>query len=202
MSLKRSGGSTGFNRRDFLRGSGAAAAAAALAPSPELAQADDGNQAQRVNGWVKVTLTVNDQPHDVQVEPRTTLLEVLRDKLQLTGCKDLQDVGVDGADTVLVDGKATHAGSMLALSARGKRIETVESLHQAGQTDPVVEGFVRHDAMQCGFCTPGFVMATKAFVAKNPGASLQQIQEGLGGNICRCGTYHGITACALQLVKQ
>jgi xanthine dehydrogenase YagT iron-sulfur-binding subunit len=202
MSLKRSGGSAGFNRRDFLRGSSAAAAAAALAAPKEPAHADDGDNATVVSGWVTITLTVNDEARTVKVEPRTTLLEVLRDKLNLTGCKDLQDVGADGADTVLIDGKATHAGSLLALSARGKRIETVESLRKGGQIDPVVEGFVQHDAMQCGFCTPGFVMATKAFVTKNPGATLEQIQEGLGGNICRCGTYHGITACAMQLVKQ
>jgi xanthine dehydrogenase YagT iron-sulfur-binding subunit len=206
MSLKRPGGSDGrqggFNRRDFLRGSGAAVAAASLATPERSARGDDPNTATVVDGTVTITLLVNGQPREVQVEPRTTLLEVLRDQLNLTGCKDLQDVYVDGADTVLVDGKATYAGTVLALSARGKQIHTVESLRNGDQLDPVIRGFVQHDAMQCGFCTPGFVMATRAFLNKHPGATLEQIREGLGGNICRCGTYDGITKCALELASQ
>jgi xanthine dehydrogenase YagT iron-sulfur-binding subunit len=174
MQVNRPGGSTGtgFSRRGFLKGSGAAAAAAAIIAPPEQARAQDGNTAKLVDGWVEITLSVNGKDHTVQVEPRTTLLEVLRDKLNLTGCKDLQDVSVDGADTVHVDGKATYAGTMLALAARGKQ------------------------------STPGFVMATRAFLDKQPGATLEQVREGLGGNICRCGTYDGITKCALELAKQ
>ncbi len=206
MSLKRPGGSDGrqggFNRRDFLRGSGAAVAAASLAAPERAARGDDPNTATVVDGTVTITLMVNGQAREVRVEPRTTLLEVLRDQLNLTGCKDLQDVHVDGADTVLVDGKATYAGTVLALSARGKLIQTVESLRNGDQLDPVVRCFVKHDAMQCGFCTPGFVMATRAFLNKHPGATLEQIREGLGGNICRCGTYDGITKCALELASQ
>lgn len=206
MSLKRLGGSDGrqggFNRRDFLRGSGAAVAAASLTAPERSARGDDPNTATVVDGTVAITLMVNGQARQVQVEPRTTLLEVLRDQLNLTGCKDLQDVSVDGADTVLVEGKATYAGTVLALSARGKQIQTVESLRNGDQLDPVVRGFVKHDAMQCGFCTPGFVMATRAFLNKHPGATLEQIREGLGGNICRCGTYDGITKCALELASQ
>lgn len=206
MSLKRPGGSEGrqggFNRRDFLRGSGAAVAAASLTAPERSARGDDPNTARVVDGFVTITLMVNGQARQVQAEPRTTLLEVLRDQLNLTGCKDLQDVYVDGADTVLVDGKATYAGTVLALSARGKQIQTVESLRNGDQLDPVVRCFVKHDAMQCGFCTPGFVMATRAFLNKHPGATLEQIREGLGGNICRCGTYDGITKCALELASQ
>jgi xanthine dehydrogenase YagT iron-sulfur-binding subunit len=213
MSLNRPGGfqghdgqrgaaGSGFNRRSFLRGSGVAVAAASLVAPAKDAPAQDGNTATLVDGWVDLTLTVNDQPRMVKAEPRTTLLEVLRDQLNLTGCKDLQDVQVDGADTVHIDGKATYAGTVLALSARGKRIQTVESLRNGNQVDAVVTGFVKHDAMQCGFCTPGFVMATRAFLNKNPGATLEQVREGLGGNICRCGTYHGITACAMELAKK
>lgn len=204
MSLKRPEGSAqgGFNRRSFLRGSGAAVAAASLVAPPRDAQADDPNSATVVEGTVTIQLTVNDQPQAVRVEPRTTLLEVLRDQLNLTGCKDLQDVQADGADTVLIDGKATFAGTVLALSARGKRIQTVESLRAGGQVDPVLSGFVKHDAMQCGFCTPGFVMATRAFLNKHPQATLEEIRAGLGGNICRCGTYEGITQCALELASK
>lgn len=206
MSSQRPGGSAdnrgGFSRRSFLRGSGAAVAAGSLVAPERSAHADDPNTARVIDGPVTITLTVNGQAREVKVEPRTTLLEVLRDQLNLTGCKDLQDVAVDGADTVLVDGKATFAATVLALSARGKQIQTVESLRQGDQLDPVVRGFVKHDAMQCGFCTPGFVMATRAFLDKHPGATLEQIREGLGGNICRCGTYDGITKCALELAAR
>jgi xanthine dehydrogenase YagT iron-sulfur-binding subunit len=177
-------------------------AAASLATPERAAVADDPNKATVVSGPVEITLNVNGQERKVKAEPRTTLLEVLRDQLNLTGCKDLQDVSVDGADTVVIDGKAAYAGTVLALSARGKKIETAESLKQGDHVDPVVSCFVKHDAMQCGFCTPGFVMATRAFVTAHPRATLEQIRAGLGGNICRCGTYDGITKCALELVNR
>jgi xanthine dehydrogenase YagT iron-sulfur-binding subunit len=213
MSLKRPGGAAGrpgspsdsgaggFSRRSFLRGSGAAVAAASLVAPEGSSVADDANRATVVSGPVQATLNINGEDRTVKLEPRTTLLEVLRDQLNLTGCKDLQDVSADGADTVIIDGKAAFAGATLALSVRGKPIRTVESLRQGGAVDPVVAGFVKHDAMQCGFCTPGFVMATRAFLDAHPGATLEQIREGLGGNICRCGTYDGITKCALELAR-
>lgn len=193
-------GGTGFSRRSFLKGSGAAIAATAAATRGEEAQAAQ-QQQNVVSGSKQITLNVNGQDRKVTVEPRTSLLDVLRNDLQLTGCKDLQDVYVDGADTVMIDGKATYAGTVLALQAQGKKIRTVESLAEGNKLDPVVEGFVKHDGMQCGYCTPGFVVATRAFLDKNPSASLEEIREGLGGNICRCGTYDGITKCALELAK-
>jgi xanthine dehydrogenase YagT iron-sulfur-binding subunit len=189
-----------FSRRSFLKGSGAAMAASAAAGYGQEADAQD-RQPRVVSGRTEVTLNVNGQDRRASVEPRTTLLDVLRNQFGLTGCKDLQDVYVDGADTVMIDGKATYAGTVLALSAQGKAIRTVESLRQAGQIDPVIQGFVKHDGMQCGYCTPGFVVATRAFLDQNPNASLEEIQRGLGGNICRCGTYDGITKCALELAK-
>ncbi|REJ87918.1 MAG: (2Fe-2S)-binding protein [Planctomycetota bacterium] len=193
-------GGTSFNRRDFLKGSGATVAASAMAAGgvPTTAEAAIA-QKQAVAGPTKVTLNVNGEDYEVTVEPRTSLLDVLRYDLNLTGCKDLEDVSVDGADTVIIDGKATYASTVLALQARGKEIRTVESLRDGGQVDEVVSCFVKHDAMQCGYCTPGFVAATRAFLDKNPDASLEEIQQGLGGNICRCGTYDGITRCALEL---
>jgi xanthine dehydrogenase YagT iron-sulfur-binding subunit len=192
-------GGTSFSRRFFLKGSGAAVAATALVTKGDAAQ--QGQAAKVVSGSKEITLNINGKDQKVSVEPRTTLLEVLRDKLNLTGCKDLADVYVDGADTVIVDGKATYAGVMLALQAEGKKIRTVESLRGEASPDPVVAGFVKHDAMQCGFCTPGFVMATRAFLDKHPTATLEEVRKGLGGNICRCGTYDGITKCALELAK-
>ncbi len=190
---------SGFNRRSFLKGSGAAVAATAIATGSETANADDDNQV--ISGPQEITLKVNGQDQQVTVEPRTSLLEVLRDQLGLTGCKDLQDIYVDGADTVMVDGKATYAGTTFAIQVEGKAIKTVESLRSGRDIDPVITGFVKHDGMQCGYCTPGFVVATRAFLDQNPNASLEEVQKGLGGNICRCGTYDGITKCALELAK-
>lgn len=200
MSNRNGNGRGGpdFSRRDFLRGSGAAMAATAMATSGEEAQAQDDSR-RVVAGPTQVTLNVNRQDRTVTVTGRTTLLEALRYDLNLTGCKDLEDVYVDGADTVLVDGKATYAGTMLALQATGKEISTVESLRNGNELDDVVKCFVKHDAMQCGYCTSGFVVATRAFLDQNPNATLEEIRDGLGGNICRCGTYDGITKCVLEL---
>ena len=149
-----------------------------------------------------VKLNINGKPYTVTVEPRTTLLEVLRNHLNLTGCKDVDDRTADGADTVVIDGKAVLAGTRFAVELVGKKIQTVESLRDGAKVDEVVTGFVKHDGLQCGYCTPGFVMATRAFLNKHPKATLAQIQEGLGGNICRCGTYQGITQCALEIAKK
>ncbi|MBL8851963.1 MAG: (2Fe-2S)-binding protein [Planctomycetaceae bacterium] len=192
-------GRPSFNRRDFLKGSGAAVAATAALDAQREAQAAE---EKTVSGSTKLTLNVNGKDHEVTVEPRTTLLEVLRYQLNLTGAKDLQDVAVDGADTVMIDGKATYAGTVLALQAKGKQIRTVESLAAGDKLDPVVTCFVKHDAMQCGYCTPGFVVATRAFLDKHPHATLEEIRAGLGGNICRCGTYDGITKCSLELAQK
>jgi xanthine dehydrogenase YagT iron-sulfur-binding subunit len=192
-------GRSAFNRRDFLKGSGAAVAATSIVEAQREARAAD---EKVVSGTTKLTLNVNGKDVDVSVEPRTTLLEVLRYQLNLTGAKDLQDVSVDGADTVMIDGKATYAGTVLALQAKGKKIRTVESLRTGDKVDPVVSCFVKHDAMQCGYCTPGFVVATRAFLDKHPNATLEEIRAGLGGNICRCGTYDGITKCNLELAQK
>jgi aerobic-type carbon monoxide dehydrogenase small subunit (CoxS/CutS family) len=131
-----------------------------------------------------------------------TLLDALRNDLNLTGCKDVDDNTASGADTVMIDGKPVLASSRLAIECQGMKITTVESLSKGDKYDEVIEGFVKHDAMQCGFCTPGFVMATRAFLNKNPKATLEDLRKGLGGNICRCGTYDGITKCVLEIAKK
>ena len=193
---------SGFNRRDFLKGSGAAVAVTALATSDQGAAAADQAPVKKnvkSSGPQDVTLSINGKDYHLKLENRVTLLDALRDDLNLTGCKDVCDTTNCGACTVLIDGKATYACSRLAVECVGKKVTTVESL---AANDPVIAGFVKHDAMQCGFCTPGFVMATKAFCDKNPGATLDQVRKGLGGNICRCGTYVGITACAMELVQK
>jgi xanthine dehydrogenase YagT iron-sulfur-binding subunit len=195
---------SGYNRRDFLKGSGAAVAATAIAArTAEEVKAQGGRKRNVVSsGATKVKLTVNGKDHVLTIEPRAVLLNVLRNDLNLTGCKDVDDRTASGADTVMIDGKPVLASSRLAIQCVGQKIETVESLSNGADVDEVITGFVKHDALQCGFCTPGFVMATRAFLNKNPKASLEEIRKGLGGNICRCGTYHGITQCALEIAKK
>jgi aerobic-type carbon monoxide dehydrogenase small subunit (CoxS/CutS family) len=153
-----------------------------------------------VSGTTSITLNVNDKPQKVEVEPRTTLLEALRYGLNLTGAKPISVDGSSGGSTVIVDGKPVSANTVLALDCVGKPIQTVESLGE-GKLDAVPAAFVHHDASQCGFCTPGFVMAVKAFVTKNPKATEAEIREGLNGNLCRCGTYADIIPAVLDVVK-
>ena len=195
---KRTG--SGVNRRDFLRGSGAAAAATALAAGPGLIEAQDKSGSTVVRGLTAIKLNVNGKEHDVKVEPRMTLLEVLRYQLQLTGAKPVSDVHGTGGSTVLVDGKPMEAGNLLALESVGKKIVTAESLG-GDKPDAVPQAFVHNDAMQCGFCTPGFVVAVRAFLNKNPKATEAEIRQGLNGNLCRCGTYANVVQAALEVVK-
>lgn len=196
-------GKAGFSRRAFLKGSAAAATATAAAlGDPAETQAATARANVLAAELQEITLNVNGTDHKVKVEPRSNLMDVLRNDLNLTGCKDVCDTTSCGACTVIIDGKATYACSRFAVECQGTKIRTVESLRNGDQIDPVIAGFSKHDAMQCGFCTPGFVVATRAFIDQNPGASLEDIQKGLGGNLCRCGTYHGITHCALELARK
>lgn len=186
----------GFSRRAFLRGSGAVAAASALVREPAAAVAQQAAP-QVVSGPTTITLDVNGQARQVQVEPRTTLLEVLRYQLDLTGAKPICTDGSSGGATVLVDGKPMQANLMLAMQAVGKKITTVEGL----ANDPVPKAFVECDAQQCGFCTPGFVVAVRAFLNMKPQATEEEIRQGLNGNLCRCGTYANVIQAALKVVK-
>jgi xanthine dehydrogenase YagT iron-sulfur-binding subunit len=149
-------------------------------------------------GAAPITLEVNGKPLQLNVEPCVTLLDALRDHLGLTGAKRVCDRGSCGACTVLMGGKAVYSCSILAIDAQGKPIETIESLNAGGRTHPLVAAFVANDGQQCGFCTPGFVMAAKDFVHRNPNPTYQQVEAGLGGNLCRCGTYVGVRKAVLQ----
>ena len=140
-------------------------------------------------GPVKVAVTVNGMKMSYAVEPRVTLLDLLRNHLDVTGCKRVCDRGTCGACTVMVDGKPIYSCTMLALEARGKQIRTAESLNEDGKLDAVPAAFVAADAQQCGFCTPGFVVAMKAVFEQNPRPTPAEVEHGLQGNICRCGTY-------------
>jgi xanthine dehydrogenase YagT iron-sulfur-binding subunit len=190
-------GKGGFNRRAFLKGSGAAAAATAMSGAQGLAV--EQQKTAVVSGATTITLDVNGKQQKVEVEPRTTLLEALRYGLNLTGAKPISVDGSSGGSTVLIDGKPVSANSVLAMDCTGKSIETAEGL--ADGKSPVPDAFVHHDASQCGFCTPGFVMAVKAYVSKHPQATEAEIREGLNGNLCRCGTYANIIPAVLDVVK-
>ncbi|GIW90859.1 MAG: aldehyde dehydrogenase iron-sulfur subunit [Pirellulaceae bacterium] len=189
---------SGFSRREFLKGSGVAAAATALAQQSASVAQEQGVEV--VRGKKRITVEVNGEPVSVEVETRTTLLEMLRYQLDLTGAKPVSTDGSCGASTVLVDGKPALAAAMLAIACDGKKIQTVESLAKP-ELDPVPKAFVEHDAQQCGFCTPGFVMAVRAFLNQHPHATEEEIRNGLNGNICRCGTYANVFQAVLSLVK-
>jgi xanthine dehydrogenase YagT iron-sulfur-binding subunit len=199
--------SGGLSRRDFLRTSGAAATATALAQTPALAAEEEAKKAARADvaaigpGGVKLTLDVNGAKMTTTVEPRVTLLDALRNYLDVTGCKRVCDRGTCGACTVMIDGQPVYSCTMLALEAEGKKIRTAESLVDGGKLDAVPAAFVACDAQQCGFCTPGFVVAMRAVLDKNPKATPAEIERGLAGNICRCGTYEQMRHAIADLCK-
>jgi xanthine dehydrogenase YagT iron-sulfur-binding subunit len=186
----------GVSRRTFLKASGIPLAVAPVLIGPRMVQAAEGEVAVYGPGKAKFTLNVNGQARALEVEPRVTLLDALRQDLDTTGAKRVCDRGTCGACTVLLDGKPVYACSMLAIDAQGAKITTVESL--AGTTlHPLQQAFVDHDGSQCGFCTPGFVVACKALLDKNPKPTRADVERGLGGNLCRCGTYAGIREAVL-----
>jgi len=199
----------GLSRRQFLRGSGVAAAATALAQAPIEALAQDKAPPKDADEAVafgpkpvKIELTVNGKKMTTEVEPRVTLLDALRNYLDVTGCKRVCDRGSCGACTVMLDGKPVYSCSMLALEAQGKPIRTAESLVTGTKLDAVPEAFVRYDAQQCGFCTPGFVVAMRAALDQNPKATPAEVEKGLAGNICRCGTYEQMRDAIYALCNQ
>jgi len=196
-SRNKSGPEGGFSRRSFLQGTGAVAAATAL--STEVA-AQQKQAAAVAEGSSEIRMKVNGKQLKLKIENRETLLDVLRNRLDLTGAKPVSSDGSSGASTVLLDGKPVMASTTMAVTCNGKSVQTVEGL--AGKkVDPVCKAFVKNDAEQCGFCTSGFVVAVRAFLDKNPDATEAQIREGLNGNICRCGTYAGIIGAAIDVVK-
>jgi xanthine dehydrogenase YagT iron-sulfur-binding subunit len=130
------------------------------------------------------------------------LLDALRDQLEITGAKRVCDRAECGACTVLIDKKVVYACSILAIEAQGKPITTIEATMQGETLNPIQQAFVDNDASQCGFCTPGFVVAFKAFLDQHPNASPAEIGRGLSGNLCRCGTYHGIQLAIAQMAQK
>lgn len=191
------------SRRDFLRGAGVAVSGSLLAgPAAALAAVPPPENGGVVGpGETSVTLRINGKTHQLNLEPRSTLLDTCRNHLDITGAKRVCDRATCGACTMLVDGKAVYSCTVLAIEAQGHEITTIEGLAPDGHLHPMMAAFVDNDAQQCGFCTPGFVVACKAFLDQHPHPTLQEVEKGLGGNLCRCGTYAGIRQAVLEASK-
>lgn len=198
---KSSPPNTGVSRREFLK-IGGITVAVPLVAGPRVVEAAGEPVKVYGPGKVPIELTVNGKKRALQLEPRVTLLDALRDSLDITGAKRVCDRAECGACTVLMNNKPVYACSILAIDARGKDITTVESFMQGDKLHPIQQAFVENDASQCGFCTPGFVVATKAFLDKHPNPSAEDIRRGLSGNVCRCGTYHGIQQVIAQMSQK
>ena len=153
----------------------------------------------------KVKFILNHKPVEMDVYPQERLLDMLRDDFHLTGTKEGCSVGECGACTVIVDGKAVTSCLMPALSVEGKEVLTIEGVGEEGKLDPIQEKILEFHAVQCGFCTPGFIMSAKALLDENPNATLEEIRRAISGNLCRCNGYEqlaqAIYSASLELRK-
>lgn len=191
--------SQGVTRRSFLASvSAAAATTPSLLASSSPPAAEVGATTSRIQGPgpVPLQLKVNGKNRKALVEARTTLLDLLRDQLGVTGAKEVCNMGSCGACTVDLDGRTVNACMTLALECEGRNVRTVEDLSEGGALHPLQRAFVEEDALQCGYCTPGMLMSAEALLSRNPAAGRAEIQKALAGNLCRCGTYPRVfTAC-------
>jgi xanthine dehydrogenase YagT iron-sulfur-binding subunit len=204
-----------FSRRAFLRGSALAGALGAgllgdgadaaqrkkkggkKKPAPAASQPEPAPGDVVGPGAIPMRFRVNGKQREAALEPRVTLLDALRDHLGFTGAKRICDRGACGACTVLLDGKTVYSCSVLAIEAQGRPIVTVEALGRPRKLHPLQAAFVEHEALQCGFCTPGFLMAAQGLLDRAPTPSPAEVMEGISGNTCRCGTYPGLRAAVL-----
>jgi len=190
-----------FSRRGFLQGVGITSGVLTTGVLEQEAEAQSSAKVAGP-GEVPITLQINGKPVKVNVEPRATLLDTLRHRLELTAAKRVCDRGTCGACTVIIDGKVMYSCTVLAIDAQGRQIQTLEGLSQNGRPHAVSRAFVANDAQQCGYCTPGFVMAAKGFLDHNPNPTYEEVKAGLGGNLCRCGTYMGVRKAVLDAAKE
>ena len=188
------------SRRDFLKSAGVTSLATAVTTAT-VAEAQTGPRVVGP-GDVPVTLMVNGKRVELKIEPRVTLLDAIRNRADLTGNKRVCDRGTCGACTMIVDGRPIYACSTLAIDVQGKQVRTVDGLAKGDVLHPVQQAFCDQDAMMCGFCTPGFVMATVALLEKYPKPTMAQINHELDGNVCRCGTFNRIREAALKASGQ
>ena len=192
---------SGVSRRDFLKIS-SFSVAVPLVAGPKMVMAAGQEVPIHGPGKVPMEFTINGKSYKASLEPRVTLLDALRDQFELTGAKRVCDRAECGACTVLLDNKTVYACSVLAIEAQHKPITTIESVMSEGKLHPVQQAFVEHDASQCGFCTPGFVVSMRAALDKNPNATPEELEAAVAGNICRCGTYEQMRHAIVQLCKR
>lgn len=194
-----------FSRRGFLKGAGVTAATSVIETANALARdANDSLQNDRVLGpdALSVKMQINGREHSVMIEPRDTLVQTLRDNIGLTGTKVGCDRGSCSACTVWIDKTPALACMTLSIDTAGCEITTIEGLSHDGQMHPVQAAFVKHDAMQCGFCTPGMVMSCAALLERNPNPNLSDVKHAVSGNLCRCGTYPRVFSATLEVAHE
>jgi len=180
-----------ISRRKFLKGVGTGVIGGAVLPGV-LTSEEKKKSSPRREGKVLLSLKVNGKAVRVLVEPRTTLAQLLRDQLNLTGTKITCNHGECGTCTVLLNRKAVYSCHVLALDAADKEVTTIEGLLTGEKLHPIQEAFIEHDGFQCGFCTPGQIMAAYALLLKHPKPTTEQVLEGMAGNLCRCSAYPNI----------
>ncbi|HYY31146.1 MAG TPA: (2Fe-2S)-binding protein [Chthoniobacterales bacterium] len=187
-----------ISRRNFLRGVGASAMAGALAKVATAAETVESFDDQKPVGPAPVELVVqvNGKRHELEVEPRVTLLDLLRNQLGLTGPKEVCDRATCGACTVLVDGQPVYSCMKLGLEMQDHEVTTIEGLGGPANLTPVQRAFVECDALMCGYCTPGFVMSLTALFNTKKNPDLSQVKKACSGNLCRCGAYPNIFKAA------
>lgn len=188
-----------MTRRKFLKGvgSGVVGSTVLLQTLPSLPDAETAMRQPQHDGKVVLAFTINGRAVQLLIEPRMTLAEVIRDQLQLTGTKVVCNQGECGGCTVLLNGKAVYSCHLLALDAAGKEVTTIEGLLNGEKLHPLQEAFIEHDGFQCGFCTPGQIMAAHALLQKHPHPTREQVKEGMAGNLCRCAAYPNIIESVL-----
>ena len=192
---------TRVTRRDVLRGAGAAALVGAItSATSKRADAAPGIKRFDARG-AELSFKINGKQHRAKIEPRTTLLDTLRDHLDLTGAKRVCDRGACGACTIEVNGKTVNSCMMLAVDADGATIRTVEGLAQGEALHAIPAAFIKHDALQCGFCTPGMLMSCAHLVENVKKPTEDQIRAAVAGNLCRCGTYPHVFAACREAAK-
>lgn len=188
------------SRRGFFKGLGAVAAATAARRADAVAGELSNLDAEKIQGpdSVPIVLKINGQPKNFQLQPRVTLLDALRNVSDQTGAKEVCDRATCGACTVLLDGTPMYACMILAIEAQGREITTVEGLAKDGKLTKLQEAFVSCDGLQCGFCTPGFLMSLTALLSKNPNPNEADVRKACSGNLCRCGSYPHVFQAALK----
>ena len=195
----------GLSRRGFLKGAGVSAASTVLLDGAISGMAEAQAKANQPRvfgpGAVEITLQINGKPRQMKVEPRDTLAHVLRDELDMTGTKVVCDRGACSACTVHLDGKPVCSCMTLAIDVGNRQVKTIEGLAQADKLHPVQEAFIEHDALQCGFCTPGMVMSCAALLERNANPTIEDVKQAVRGNICRCGTYPKVFDATLAAAK-